>query len=159
MIAVADTSPLCYLIVIGEVGLLPQLFDQVLIPPAVIAELRHPDAPPTVREWAENLPPWISVAEGTGRMVPGLEKLQSGEREAIMLADSRRADLILLDEKAERRVAAEAGLGVTGLFGILGDAALKGLVHLAGAIDRLRFRCSPALLEATLDRFGGGHRQ
>jgi hypothetical protein len=49
-------------------------------------------------------------------------------------------DMILLDEKAARRV-----------------AATRGLVELASAIDRLRmttFRASPALLKTTLDRFG-----
>jgi len=30
MIAVADTSPICYLILIGEIDLLPKLFSQVL---------------------------------------------------------------------------------------------------------------------------------
>ncbi len=37
-IAVSDTSPICYLILIGEIDLLPKLFSQVLMPQAVIAE-------------------------------------------------------------------------------------------------------------------------
>ncbi|WP_394766615.1 hypothetical protein [uncultured Paludibaculum sp.] len=44
-------------------------------------------------------------------------------------------------------------------MGVLGDGASKGIVDLPAAIDRLRkttFRCFPALLKATLDRFGGG---
>ena len=45
MIAVADTSPICYLILIGEIDLLPKLFSQVLVPEAVLAELLHEDAP------------------------------------------------------------------------------------------------------------------
>ena len=49
MIAVADTSPICYLIPIGEIDLLPKLFSQVLAPQAVLAELLHEDAPATVR--------------------------------------------------------------------------------------------------------------
>jgi hypothetical protein len=39
----------------------------------------------------------------------------------------------------------------------MGEAAARGLLDLAAAIDRLRetsFRYSPALLKATLDRFG-----
>lgn len=87
----------------------------------------------------------------------GLEKLQSGERAAIILAESIKGDLILLDEKAARRVAAERGLRVAGLLGVLGEAATRGFVDLPSAIDRLRkttFRCSPALLKETLDRFG-----
>jgi len=68
-----------------------------------------------------------------------------------------KADIILLDEKAARRVAADRGLWVTGLLGVLGEAATRGLVELAPAIDRLRttsFRSSPALPTATLERFG-----
>jgi predicted nucleic acid-binding protein len=73
------------------------------------------------------------------------------------LAESSQADIILLDEKAARRLAADRGLRVTGILGILGEAATRRLVELAPAIDRLRmtsFRASPALLKATLDRFG-----
>ena len=87
----------------------------------------------------------------------GLEKLQAGEQAAILLAESMKADIVLLDEKAARRVAADRGLRVTGMLGVLGESATRGLVELAPAIDRLRmtnFRSSPALLKATLDRFG-----
>ena len=56
MIAVADTS-ICYLILIGEIDLLPKLFSQVLVPEAVLAELLHKDAPPAFRSWASNPPP------------------------------------------------------------------------------------------------------
>lgn len=87
----------------------------------------------------------------------GLEKLQAREQAAFLLAESMKADIILLDEKAARRVAADHGLRLTGILGVLGEAATRGLVELAPSIDRLRmtnFRSSPALLNATLDRFG-----
>ena len=157
MIAVADASPLCYLVLIGEIDLLPKLFVQVAVPQAVIAELLHEDAPEKVRNWASNLPAWISTAATADVVSAGLEKLQAGERAAIILAESIKGDLILLDEKAARRVAAERGLRVTGLLGVLGEAAIRGFVDLPSVIDRLRkttFRCSPALPKATLDRFG-----
>ena len=86
----------------------------------------------------------------------GLERLQAGEQSAILLAQSLDGAIVLLDEKAARRVAVARGLTVTGTLGVLGEAATRGLVELAPAIDRLRktsFRCSPALLKATLDRF------
>jgi predicted nucleic acid-binding protein len=157
MIAVADASPLCYLVLIGEIDLLPELFLHVAVPRAVIAELLHEDAPEAVRAWASNLPAWIAVKENPLSPPAGLEKLQVGEQAAILLAESMMADIILLDEKAGRRAAANRGLRVTGLLGVLGEAATRGLVKLAPAIDALRttsFRSSPALLKATLDRFG-----
>jgi predicted nucleic acid-binding protein len=64
--------------------------------------------------------------------------------------------LILLDEKSARRTAAQRGLRITGTLGVLGEGAERGFVDLPAAIDCLRktnFRCSPALLKETLDRF------
>ncbi len=95
MIAVADASPLCYLVLIGEIDLLPQCFRQVLVPHAVITELRHEDAPAAVRAWAANLPSWICPKENPLWAITGLEKLQAGEQAAILLAESMRADIIL----------------------------------------------------------------
>jgi predicted nucleic acid-binding protein len=157
MIVVADTSPLCYLILIGEIDVLPKLYRQVLVPSAVIAELLDEDAPAAVGNWAANLPSWISARENPVGVTAGMEKLQAGEQAAILLAESITADMILLDEKSARRVAADRGLRITGTLGILGEAASRGLVDLAAAIDQLTktsFRYSPALLKATLDRFG-----
>lgn len=45
MIAVADTSPLCYVVLVGEIDLLPALFSEVLVPPGVAAELSDHRAP------------------------------------------------------------------------------------------------------------------
>ena len=91
MIAVADASPLCYLVLIGEIDLLPKLFLRVAVPPAVIAELLHGDAPEGVRDWASNLPEWISTAAAPDVVSGGMEKLQAGERAAIALADTSSA--------------------------------------------------------------------
>lgn len=157
MIAVSDTSPICYLILIGEVDLLPKLYSQVLVPAAVMGELLHEDAPGVVRDWAVTLPPWITAHRDPTGATAGMEKLQAGERAAILLAKSTAADIILLDEKSARAVAADQGLRITGTLGILGEAATRGLIDLATAIDQItktNFRYSPALLKATLDRFG-----
>ena len=86
-----------------------------------------------------------------------MEKLQAGERAAIVLAESSKADIILLDEKTARRVAGERELRVTGTLCVLAEAATRGFVDLATTIDRLsktNFRCTPVLLKTTLDRFG-----
>jgi predicted nucleic acid-binding protein len=79
MIAVADASPLCYLILIGQIDLLPKLFLHVAVPRAVITELLHEDAPEAVRTWASNLPAWIGVQENPLSASAGLETLQGGE--------------------------------------------------------------------------------
>ena len=127
-----------------------------MVPAAVITELLHEDAPEAVRSWAAKLPAWVSVQENPVRNTTGLEKLQAGEQAAILLAESISAGLILLDEKSARRIAAQRGLRMTGTLGVLAEAAARGMVDLPAAIDGLRrtnFRCSPALMKATLDRF------
>jgi predicted nucleic acid-binding protein len=42
---VADTSPIFYLLSIGHIDLLPQLFGKVFVPDAVHKELSHPCSP------------------------------------------------------------------------------------------------------------------
>jgi predicted nucleic acid-binding protein len=51
MIVVSDTSPIRYLILIEAIDVLSKLFGEVLIPPAVVAELVHTSAPLAVRAW------------------------------------------------------------------------------------------------------------
>ena len=59
MIVVADTSPLNYLLEIGQESVLPVLYQRVLIPQAVLDELAHLDAPKAVANWRLDLPSWI----------------------------------------------------------------------------------------------------
>jgi predicted nucleic acid-binding protein len=156
MIVVADASPICYLILIGEIELLPKLFDRVFVPQAVVAELRAEGAPRSVRDWASHPAAWVSVLSLSTASAAGVETLQAGEREAISLAEALGADLILLDEKSARQVASRRGLRVTGVLGVLAEAASRGLLNLPGALGRLTrtsFRYSPALLKEVLHRF------
>jgi predicted nucleic acid-binding protein len=48
MIVVSDTSPICYLILIGEIELLPMLYKKVLIPSVVRQELADSRSPKIV---------------------------------------------------------------------------------------------------------------
>jgi predicted nucleic acid-binding protein len=56
MIVITDTTPLNYLVLIGESELLPTLYGGVVIPAAVLMELRARGAPARVREWATSPP-------------------------------------------------------------------------------------------------------
>jgi predicted nucleic acid-binding protein len=156
VIVVADTSPLCYLILIGEIDLLPKLFGAVSIPRAVAVELQHPSVPAQVADWMANRPGWLRVAvAGREKPSPELAALDSGELEAIQLAQGLGADLVILDDKAAREAAKSVGLSMTGTLGILDAAARRKLVDLPAAVARLRrtnFRVSPALLRSLLQR-------
>ena len=91
-LVVADTSPIFYLLSIGQIELLPHLFGKVFVPDAVQTELRHPTAPPLLREWAAELPPWLDVIPVDLIEDAAFRALGAGERAAIALALSLRTD-------------------------------------------------------------------
>jgi predicted nucleic acid-binding protein len=61
MIIVSNTSPLNYLILIGHINLLPELFQQIIIPQAVYNELFDREAPSLVRNWIATPPDWLKI--------------------------------------------------------------------------------------------------
>ena len=77
MIAVSNSTPLNYLILIGAVDILPQLFDRVLIPEAVLSELQHSCTPESVRTWIANPPAWLEVRPVAAASDPSLALLGS----------------------------------------------------------------------------------
>ena len=148
MIIVSNTSPLCYLALIGYAEILPKLYGSVHITQTVLEELRHPDAPPVVHDWATNPPGWLEIHSDPAETDATFAALDPGERTALLLAEQLRADVVLLDEAAARAFAAQRGLNVSGTLGVLCDAAQAGLLELPTALDLLRktnFRASPEL--------------
>jgi predicted nucleic acid-binding protein len=101
-IIVADASPLSLLIRIEEVSLLHQLFERVVIPDEVLAELRHGNAPDVVRGWCAQLPGWIDVR--SPKRAKQNDQLDSGELAAISLALELKAPR-LMDERLGRAFA------------------------------------------------------
>jgi predicted nucleic acid-binding protein len=63
MIVVADTSPLNYLVLLRKPEILPEIYGRVVVPNAVVIELRHLDAPRLVREWAMTPPSWLEIVQ------------------------------------------------------------------------------------------------
>ena len=152
MIVVSDTSPLNYLLLIEAINLLPQLYGSVIIPEAVRRELTTAAAPEQVRRWAGTLPDWITVRPPSV-VLPFL--LDAGEKEAISLALELGADLILMDERRGRRIAEAQGLRVTGILGLLEEAARRGFIDLAEALARLQqsgFYVSEKMAASLLNR-------
>jgi predicted nucleic acid-binding protein len=157
-LVVADTGPLNYLVLIGSIEILPKLFQSVLVPQEVCDELRHLTAPLAVRAWAERPPTWLDIrqAGAIAGDFPDWRALDDGERAALTLALTLKADLILMDDRAGVAVARQHGFGVTGTLGVLDLAARRGLIDLADAFARLKatnFRYRPQILDALLARF------
>jgi predicted nucleic acid-binding protein len=57
MQVVADTSPLNYLVLLQQETLFPTVYGQVVIPPAVQAELQRSRTLAAVRQWMAHPPP------------------------------------------------------------------------------------------------------
>ncbi|MUG93112.1 DUF3368 domain-containing protein [Scytonema sp. UIC 10036] len=127
----------------------------VIIPKLVADELNAPESPPVVRNWIAKPPNWLQIQTLETRKILGLEKLVPGEREAILLAEQIKAELVILDDKAARRIAMERGLKIIGLLGIVKDAASSGLLDLTTTFERLQeagFWVAPNLLEQLLKK-------
>jgi predicted nucleic acid-binding protein len=153
-VVISDTSPLRYLVLIGRADLLPALYNEVLIPEAVAAELDQPGTPEPVRRWMRHRPSWLQIVPLTARPASlFICDLDPGEQDAIVLALHLNADLVLMDEREGVEEARRLGLTVTGTLGVLDRAAEGGLIELALAITALRqtnFRVNPMLLDQLL---------
>ena len=136
MVVVADTSPINYLVLIGQIDLLARLYARILIPPAVLAELKHPLAPKPVLDWAGNLPEWLEVLGPQSSLI--LPKLDLGESEAIALAIDVHAEVVLIDEQAGRHEALRRGLKVAGTLSVLDEADRAGLAIFDDVVAKLQ---------------------
>ena len=150
---VSNSSPLIALAPSQRLDLVPAVLQSILIPPAVVREI-EPSIPA--------LPAWLSVKVPSTQRSPltSRGRLGDGEREAIALAVEIGAGAVLIDERAGRRVAEEAGLKVIGTLGLLLEAKRAGHVTtIRGELDKLlqtSFFLSPQLYDQLL-RMAGEH--
>ena len=153
-VVVADTSPLNYLALIGQIDVLRALYLRVLVPPEVFAELGCGSAPPQVLDWIHSQPEWLEVrAARDDRNDAALKQIGPGERAAILLSQEELDVLLLIDDAAGRAEANRRGIRTTGTLGVLRAAALRELLDLPAALTRLaatNFRVSPDLIEELL---------
>jgi predicted nucleic acid-binding protein len=146
MLIVADTSPINYLILIGQIDVLARLYNRITIPPAVLGELNHPRAPQLVRNWSARPPSWLDVLRP--KSIVAIPRLDPGETEAIALAGEMHADALLIDDQAGRQEAARRGLRVASTLSVLDEADRAGLADFEASVARLlltSFRISQAV--------------
>ncbi len=155
-VVVADTSPLNYLVLIGEIGILRRLYGRVLVPPEVLAELSANGAPSAVLEWVQSQLEWLEIRGVHGNQDdPALRHIDPGERAAILLAQQEPDVLLLMDDAAGRAEATRREIPNTGTLGVLRAAALRNLLDLPAALTRLaatNFRVSRSLLKTSWRR-------
>ncbi len=161
LLVVADTGPICYLVEIGHIGILPQLFERIFIPSPVYDELRHPSAPAAVRAWVNAPPAWLEVSPVTVSDDPAFEALDDGEKSALTLGMTLGANLILIDDRKGAAVALRKGFQITGTLGLLTRAAQRGTLDLADALASLKrtsFHYRQELFDDLLKKYGESGR-
>lgn len=156
---VSNTSPLSYLHKLRHLDLLRRLFGTILVPTAVVIELR------VGRDAGHDLPepellPWISIAPPRPKSaaVSTVGDMDPGEAAVLDLALALPKPLVLLDERIARRGAAVLGIPCVGTIGIILEAKKRGLVPsispLFAELERLRFRFSSQLKKWALEQGG-----
>ena len=110
--------------------------------------------PELVRIWIAAAPPWLQTQSLRSPPDPALDYLDSGEHEAIALAEELKADQLLLDETDARREAARPKLPFIGTLGVLRRASRLDLTDLPSDLARLQqttFHVDPELIRSLLD--------
>lgn len=129
MVVVADTSVLLNLCRVQLDWLLPKLFGDVWIPPAVNHEFKRL-AVAHGRFQGLALPSWVRLSDPVNipPEVTACPNIDPGEAEALALALQLHADYVLVDDQAARRAAAVLHQRFTGIGGILLRAKVQGLL-------------------------------
>jgi predicted nucleic acid-binding protein len=85
-----------------------------------------------------NAPPqWLRITQALITSMEGLEHLDTGEAEAILLTAATGGRLIVMDDRAGVAAAGKRGLRTIGTIGVLDAAARHGITDLATALDKL----------------------
>lgn len=138
MIVVGDASALIALHRVDGWELLPRLYGEVHVPESVWREVF---SAPAFAAMMPSAPPWLirHASPAPAPLSPDLASLDAGEADAIRLAHSLPADLLLIDEVRGRRVAQRLGLRITGVVGILIEAKRRGFIpSLAATLAKLK---------------------
>lgn len=131
MIVISDTTPIISLMKAGQLELLRKLFEVVYIPSAVYKELTENE---TYQEEAKMVEEceflYVEEAENSKAVIilQNFTGLDAGESEAIILADEKQSDVLLMDEHRGRQTAKKMGITITGTIGILAQAFDEGLL-------------------------------
>lgn len=141
MIVISDTTPIISLIKIESLDILEKMYKKIIIPKAVYDELIiniDYQSEIDIIQKCMYLETKMVEENLSVLLLQKQLKLDLGESEAIVLANSINADLIIIDDRKARRIAKEIGLNVTGTLGILVEAKQRGLIkELKPLLDKL----------------------
>lgn len=126
---IVNSTPLIILCGIGRLDILRKLYHTICIPHAVYKEVTAKEDSICIQirsagEWIRVL----SVKDQSDKKMYKA-KLHDGEVEVMILAQEQAADLIILDDNAEKKTARYLGLKVTGTLGVLLKAKREGIIE------------------------------
>lgn len=132
MLIVADTTPIISLIKIGMLELYKSMYGEVIIPEAVFNELVSNSSMSNEADIIRKSK-FLKINkienEFAVKLLQKQLNLGAGESEAIVLADTLKADLLVIDERKARGIAKSMGINITGTLGILVDAKRKNRIE------------------------------
>ena len=144
MVVVSNSSPLIYVAALSDFELLPTLFGEIQIPPAVWTEIVEQGAGFPVQEAARQAAAkaWLRVTPLRTPAEPlnvAGRKLHAGETEVIRLGEQLRADVLLMDDRRAVAQARTMGFRVAPTIAIYIEAKRKGIVRsVKEKVDELR---------------------
>jgi predicted nucleic acid-binding protein len=153
-IVIVNTSPLFYLHRLGYLDILEKLYNEVIVPEAVVAELeegeRVGEDVPKVAECN-----WIRVRKVTIpafiKMIPDLGQ---GEAEVLALGCEEVEPLLIIDDALARKIAKLQTFKITGTAGVLLKAKKEGyfkeIKPILGRLKETGFYLSAALIAEIL---------
>jgi predicted nucleic acid-binding protein len=145
--AVADSACLIALKQIGREALLPQLFDEIRIPPVVQDEIG------TVFPWLK-----VQAVRDVALIAALKTQMDEGEAHVIALATEKTDVFVILDDRKARRIAKQMGLRVIGTVGILLRSKQHGhLTEITSeieALERVGFYLTESLRREALSLAG-----
>ncbi len=155
-VVISNTSPVFYLHRLGRLELFQKLYQRIVVPEAVVAELqtgrRQGEDAPDVRRYE-----WIEVRSVREPQLLGLSAdFGPGEKEVLALALKESESLVIIDEQLAREMARLRGLRVTGTAGVLLKAKQKGYIPavkpLLDQLVEMHFRLSDEVRNLILSR-------
>lgn len=154
---VSNTTPLLSLLKIDKLWLLNELYQQISIPQAVFQEIENGKSKPYYKDLTKNT--WINIEVISGHETSKhLSDLGAGEYETLILAQERKADLVIMDERMGRNYAKQLGFKLTGTIGILLKAKqnhlLPSIKEVMEELTKKGTWLNPKLIHRTLELAG-----
>lgn len=134
---IVNSTPVIGLANIGKLDVLRQMYGTITIPQAVFDEIKSPSVQRQVNANRD----WIVVEQinDSSQKQMYRAKLHAGEVEVMILAQEKKADLVILDDNAAKKTAKFLGLRVIGTLGILVLAKKRGYIkEVSPVLDALK---------------------